>query len=92
MSFTKVQGKNINTFQYEYLRIIGFPAITEKHISVGVGYCTGKDFALNIGYTHGFKKKITEKGLNFGGVRGMSVNLSSEIKINTFEFGLSYRF
>lgn len=92
MSFIDLQGIKVNTFQYEYLRIIGFPAIVEKHLTLGVGYCLNRDFQLHIGYTHGFKKRISEKGFNFGGFENTKVSLTSELKIDTFEFGLGWRF
>lgn len=92
MSFTDIQGIRVNTFQYEYMRIIGFPAVVEKHLTFGAGYSLNSNFQLHVGYTHGFKKKISEKGFNFGGIENTKVNLSSELKINTFEFGLSWRF
>lgn len=91
-TFTRVQGKNVNTFQYEYLRIIGLPAVVEKHISFGIGYHFSQKFAVNLGYTHSFGKRITQRGINFGGIGGPDVILSSKLKIDTFEFGLSWRF
>lgn len=90
-TFTRVQGKSVNTFQYEYLRIIGFPAVVEKHVSFGMGYHFSQRFAVNLGYTHAFGKKITERGIKFG-QDSADVFLSSKLKINTFEFGLSWRF
>lgn len=92
MSFIDVQSNSVNTFQYEYIRIIGFPAIVEKHLTLGVGYFFDNNFQVHIGYTYGFKKRISEKGFNFGGIKNTKVILSSELKINTFEFGLSWRF
>jgi hypothetical protein len=46
---------------------------------------------VNLGYTHAFGKRITERGIKFGQA-GTDVILSSKLKIDTFEFGLSWRF
>ena len=37
-SITVVQGKATSTFGYEFLRIVGFPAVVETHATCGVGY------------------------------------------------------
>ena len=73
---TSIQGKTTSTFGYEFLRIVGFPALVETHLTFGIGYEFSEKFAVNLGYTHGFEKKISETGANLGGPGGPSVNLS----------------
>lgn len=89
---TIIQGNSTPTFGYEYLRIVGFPAIVETHLTFGVGYEFSEKFAVNIGYAHGFEKKISETGMNFGGPGGPNVTLGSKLKEDSIELGLSWRF
>jgi long-chain fatty acid transport protein len=91
-SFTNVQGKSVPTFNYEYLRIIGFPALVETHLTCGIGYDFSERFGVNIGYTHGFAKSISETGTNFGGPGGPNVTLGSKLAEDSIEVGLSWRF
>jgi long-chain fatty acid transport protein len=42
----------------ECMRIIGFPAIVESHITVGAGIKLTKDMALNISYMHAFENTV----------------------------------
>jgi long-chain fatty acid transport protein len=83
---TIIQGKAVNTFQYEDLRIIGFPAIVETHLTFGIGYEFSEKFAVNIGYAHGFEKKMSETDSSG------QFTLSSKLQENSFEMGLSWRF
>jgi len=89
---TVIQGNATSTFGYEFLRIVGFPAVVETHLTFGIGYEFSEKFAVNLGYTHGFEKKISETGVNFGGPGGPNVTLSSKLQENSFEVGLSWRF
>ena len=89
---TSIQGKTTSTFGYEFLRIVGFPAVVETHLTFGIGYEFSEKFAVNLGYAHGFEKKISETGANLGGPGGPSVTLSSKLEENSFEIGLSWRF
>lgn len=91
-SFTNVQGKSVPTFNYEFLRIIGFPAIAETHLTFGIGYEFSEKFAINIGYMHAFEKKVSETGINFGGMGGPPVSLSSKLSEDAIDVGLTWRF
>jgi long-chain fatty acid transport protein len=91
-SMTFVQGNSTPTFGYEYLRIVGFPAIAETHLIFGIGYEFSEKFAVNLGYVHAFEKKISETGTNFGGSPGPGVTLSSKLQEDSFEVGLSWKF
>jgi long-chain fatty acid transport protein len=91
-SFTNVQGVLVNTGQYEYLRVIGFPAIVETHLTCGIGYDFSERFGVNLGYTHGFAKTISETGINFGGPGGPTVTLSSKLAEDSIEAGFTWRF
>ena len=88
---TYVQGIPVNTGQYEYLRIIGFPALVETHLTCGIGYDFSERFGVNIGYTHGFAKSISETGVNFGTIPG-SITLGSKLAEDSIDVGLTWRF
>jgi long-chain fatty acid transport protein len=64
----------------ECMRIIGFPAIVEHHITLGAGIKLTKNMTLNVAYMHAFEKtiestadngdywksKLSEDGISFG--------------------------
>ncbi|WP_029521990.1 outer membrane protein transport protein [Persephonella sp. KM09-Lau-8] len=45
-------------YQIEWFNLIGFPAITEHHITLGFGYQFTESFTLNASYVHAFEKKV----------------------------------
>jgi long-chain fatty acid transport protein len=75
-------------FSKEFLRVVGFPAIVETHVTVGAGYDFSDRFSLAIGYPHGFSKKIRETS----SVASGSATLESEVAENSYEFGFTWRF
>ncbi len=85
-SFTKVQGAQVPTVGYEYLRIVGFPGIQEHHVTAGIGYKFSKTFEMHLGYMHAFKNTISETSA------GGAFKFASEMSANTFEFGLIWNY
>jgi long-chain fatty acid transport protein len=83
-----VQGKDVNRFQYEVLRITGFPAIVEHHITAGIGYQITKNISLNLGYMHAFENDIEETGTFFGA----DASIESTLSEDSVDFGLTWRF
>lgn len=45
-------------FQIAMFNLIGFPAITEHHITLGLGYEFTKNFGIDLAYKHAFNKKV----------------------------------
>jgi long-chain fatty acid transport protein len=45
-------------FQIAMFNLIGFPAITEHHITLGLGYEFTKNFSIDLAYKHAFNKKV----------------------------------
>jgi len=45
-------------FDIAVFNLIGFPAITEHHITLGLGYEFTKNFSIDLAYKHAFKKKV----------------------------------
>lgn len=82
---TKVQGKNMSTYGYEYFRVIGFPAIVENHITFGFGYEMSQKVSLNMGYKHAFEKTMKETGSNGG-------TIESKLSEDAVDFGLTFKF
>ncbi len=81
-----VQGKRMSTFGYEYFRVIGFPAIVERHITCGIGYDVTENFAVNLGMVKGLRNKIRETSA------GGAVELESSLSETFIELGFSWKF
>ncbi len=55
-----VQGIPVNRAAYETIRIIGFPAVVEHHITAGVGYRLTDSFGLNLSFMYSPQETIKE--------------------------------
>jgi len=86
---TSVQGKTLPTYYYETFRLIGFPALAEHHLTVGIGYEFTENFSANLGYMHAFKNSLSENGTD---AAGQPVKIKSELTENAVDFGLTWRF
>ena len=84
-----VQGKTMPTYYYETFRLIGFPALAEHHLTLGVGYDFTPTFSVSMGYMHAFKNTLSETGTD---VTGTAVEIESELTENAIDFGLTWRF
>lgn len=92
-----LQGNMIPQFNYEYLRVTGFPAIVQTHASVGLGYQVSKKVSFDIGYMHAFKKSLSETGsatiFTAGGpVSVPSATISASLYEDSIDFGITWRF
>lgn len=86
---TSVQGKNIPSYYYQSFRIIGFPAITEHHLTFGVSYDVTDRFTILAGYVHSFRNTVSSNGTNLA---GQPTTISSALYENAIDFGLTWRF
>jgi len=86
---TNVQGKTIPTYYYETFRTIGFPAVVEHHVTLGVGYQITPTVELNVGYMYAFENNITERGTD---LTGQPVEIESNLKEHAVDFGFTWRF
>ena len=75
-------------FGFERLRIIGFPAVVESHLTLGFGYQFSPAFSLDLGYVHAFEETITERGT----FMGQPVTFESDLSEDSLDFGLTWRF
>jgi len=92
-----VQGHQVPQFQYEVLRVSGFPAIVESHLTAGFGYRLSKSVSLDLGYMHAFKKTIEESGTALfpnpqGGFVAVPVNIQADLSEDSIDFGITWRF
>ena len=88
-SINRVQGKILPTYYYEAFRIIGFPAIVEKHLTFGAGYKITERFSMNAGYMHAFENTISERGIN---PLGQPITIESKLSEDSLDFGLTWYF
>jgi len=49
---------------YECMRIIGFPAIVEQHLTLGAGFQLTKNLRMDLSYIHAFSKTVESKANN----------------------------
>jgi long-chain fatty acid transport protein len=87
-ALTSVQGKQLPGYYFETFRVIGFPAIVEQHLTLGLTYEFTPNFALNLGYVHGFEETFTETGSDFAGASEIESKLSED----SIDVGLTWRF
>ena len=88
-SLTSVQGKTLPSYYFETFRVIGFPAVVEQHLALGIGYEFSPRFAVNLGWMHAFENSFKESGTD---LTGSPVNLKSTLSEDSFDFGLTFRF
>lgn len=84
-----VQDKLMPRYYYESFRVIGFPAITEHHVTAGVGYDITDKFNLRLGFMWAFDNTLTEHGTNVAGQQAM---LQSTLGEYSVDLGFVWRF
>ncbi|WP_297456046.1 outer membrane protein transport protein [Persephonella sp.] len=68
-------------YEIEWFNLIGFPAITEHHITLGFGYQFTENFTLNASYVHAFEKKV-ESTANGGRLLAGAKNAQDSIGVS----------
>lgn len=89
-STIRIQGKDVNRYGYETLRVIGFPAIVEHHVTLGLGYALTDRLSLNFGYMHAFETTLKSHGTLPDG--STPVKLESNLSEDAIDFSLAWRF
>lgn len=84
-----VQGKEIPVYYYETMRVIGFPAVVEQHLTLGIGYQFTDKFSLDLGFMYAFENSISETGT---GPAGDDVTIESTLSETSLDFGLTWKF
>ncbi len=86
MGTTNLQGTDVPTMNYEFFRIVGFPAIIEHHLTMGAGYKFTSNMAVNVSYMHGFEETISETSA------GNFATLESTLKEDSVSLGFTVLF
>ncbi|MDW8096460.1 MAG: aromatic hydrocarbon degradation protein, partial [Aquificaceae bacterium] len=65
----------------------GFPAITEQHVTLGLGYEFTKNFGVDFAYKRAFNKKVraTDNA-------GMGMFVEAENAQSAYSIGLNWKF
>jgi long-chain fatty acid transport protein len=84
-----VQGISMPTYYYETFRIVGFPAIVEHHLTLGLAYQFSDSLILTLGYMHAFENDIKESGIDLS---GQPVTIESTLSEASYDFGITWRF
>lgn len=82
------------TFGDDMASIIGFPAIVEHHLGIGIGYQVHDNLVINVSWVHAFKntmKSSTADGSPFGLPPGPA-NIESSLSEDTIDVALSWQF
>jgi long-chain fatty acid transport protein len=74
-------------FQIAMFNLIGFPAITEHHITLGLGYEFTKNFSIDLAYKHAFNKKVSATDS-----AGMGMFVEAQNAQNAISIGLNWKF
>jgi long-chain fatty acid transport protein len=101
-SYSGLSGTNANTipslaqpfpdFNVQWFNLIGFPAITEHHITLGGSYQFTKNFAVDLAYVHAFEKKVESSGRNvYDRTTPSSENATVGAKNSQNEVGVALR-
>ena len=88
-SVNYVQGKPVASYYYETFRIIGFPAIVEHHLTLGIGYQFTDKLSLDLGFMYAFENSISETGTD---PFGQPVTIESTLSETSLDFGLTWKF
>ncbi len=74
-------------FQIAVFNLIGFPAITEHHITLGLGYEFTNNFGIDLAYKHAFNKKVSATDN-----AGMGMFVEAQNAQNAISIGLNWKF
>ncbi len=72
-------------FDIALFNLIGFPAITEHHITLGLGYEFTKNFGIDLAYKHAFNKKVRAED-------GAGNFVEAQNAQNAISIGLNWKF
>jgi len=82
-------------FNIAFFNLIGFPAIAEHHITLGLGYNFTDKMGIDLAYTHAFESKVTSKGTYYdmgACSAGCPTTVSATNAQNAVAVGINWRF
>ena len=74
-------------FNIAWFNLLGFPAITEHHVTLGLGYQFTKNFGIDIAYKYAFNKKVKATDN-----MGMGLMVEGQNEQNAISIGLNWKF
>ncbi len=74
-------------FQVAFFNLVGFPAITEHHITLGLGYEFTRNFGVDLAYKHALNKKVRATDN-----MGMGFEIEAQNSQNAISLGLNWKF
>jgi long-chain fatty acid transport protein len=78
-------NQQFSDFFIAVFNLIGFPAITEHHITLGLGYEFTKNFSIDLAYKHAFNKKVRAEN-------GAGDFVEAQNAQNAISVGLNWKF
>ena len=82
-------------FNIAFFNLIGFPAIAEHHITLGLGYEFTKTFSVDLSYVRALSKRVTSSGTYYdmGACSGgCPTTVSAKMFQDSISVGLNWRF
>ena len=88
MNANKIPNFNaqFSDFQIAMFNLIGFPAITQHHITLGLGYEFTKNFSIDLAYKHAFNKKVSATD------NTNTFSIKAQNAQNAISIGLNWKF
>jgi long-chain fatty acid transport protein len=83
---TNVQGVPVNNVGYEFLRVVGFPALAEQHFTLGGGYKLTENMFINLSLMYSPEETFTEASA------GNAFVYEVKLKEWSSSFGLTWYF
>ncbi len=73
-------------YNVEWFNLVGFPAISEHHLTLGIGYQVSQNFSVEFSYVRAFEKKVETKAA------GGAVMVGAKNAQNSLSVGLNWKF
>lgn len=73
-------------FNVAFFNLVGFPAITEHHVTVGLGYEFTKKFSVDLAYKYAFEKEVESSAM------GGTLLAGAKNSQNALSIGLNWKF
>jgi long-chain fatty acid transport protein len=74
------------------MSIIGFPAVVEHHLTLGMGFRFTEDLVLNVAWVHAFENTQSSSGDMMTPGGPVPTSVESSLYEDTVDVGLSWRF
>jgi len=82
-------------FNIAFFNLVGFPAIAEHHMTLGVGYDLTESMGIDLAYKHAFEKEVSSKGTYYdmgACSAGCPTEISARNGQDAFAVGINWKF